>query len=624
MARLAASYHGLLAISVLAIIALLAPPAYAEEQAPTTAAKSAADYYVSSLPGQPEGSGPKMHAGHIEIDHETNGNLFFWHFESKHRAGKARTILWLNGGPGCSSLDGALMEIGPYRLNDDQTLRQLPTAWNDFANVLFVDQPVGTGFSYANTNSYDHEMGQIAEHMVTFLEKWFAVFPQYETDDLYIAGESFAGQHIPYIAKAIIERNRKADPGSAPWSLQGLLIGNGWIAPREQYEAYTKFAYARGLLEPGTDAAKAVDKQRGKCRGLYANDPETSQMIDVPECEAVLNTILDRTEHDGKCINLYDVRKTEPYPQCGTNWPPDLKVLTPYLRRDDVIEALHINPDKKTGWEECSGAVGRQLKNKNSKPAVDLLPDIIESGVPVLLFSGEDDLICNHVGTEDLIASMEWQGATGFGNAPRFDWQFGGEKIGFYQEARNLTYALFHNASHMVPYDHPDRTVDMVNRFMRVDVAALLDSPAGTVLDGSGTANRSRPVDNDIDRARERKLHQEELRQLLLQGEQQLRAAVYDAYKKSVIVCILALLVLLVGFGLIALHRRRWTRSYPAGNILPLHGDRGGAYGRVGEAEDSEETIGLMRMSKKPAASSSDDVSTAYSDDSRLPSSRAG
>lgn len=76
------------------------------------------------------------------------------------------------------------MEIGPFRLSNDHTLRQLNSSWNEFANVLFVDQPLGTGFSYANTDSLDHEMAEVADHMVTFLEKWFAIFPQYEADDV--------------------------------------------------------------------------------------------------------------------------------------------------------------------------------------------------------------------------------------------------------------------------------------------------------------------------------------------------------------------------------------------------------------------------------------------------------
>ena len=123
-------------------------------------------------------------SSHIEVNEEHNGNLFFWHFANRHIANSQRTVLWLNGGPGCSSLDGALMEIGPYRVNDDGTLRYSEGSWDEFTNVLFVDNPVGTGFSYVNTDSYVHELQEMADQMVTFLKKFFELFPQYEDNDV--------------------------------------------------------------------------------------------------------------------------------------------------------------------------------------------------------------------------------------------------------------------------------------------------------------------------------------------------------------------------------------------------------------------------------------------------------
>ena len=84
-------------------------------------------------------------------------------------------------------MDGALMEIGPYRLKDDDHLEYNVGSWDEFANLLFVDNPVGTGFSYVDTNSYDHELKEMADHMVIFLEKFFALFPEYEENDVSYA-----------------------------------------------------------------------------------------------------------------------------------------------------------------------------------------------------------------------------------------------------------------------------------------------------------------------------------------------------------------------------------------------------------------------------------------------------
>ncbi|EON62702.1 hypothetical protein W97_01926 [Coniosporium apollinis CBS 100218] len=450
--------------------------------------KTAADYFVHSMPGQPEGPLLKMHAGHIEVTPEHHGHLFFWHFQNRHIGDKQRTVIWLNGGPGCSSMDGAMMELGPYRVKKDGNLEYNAGSWDEFANVLFVDNPVGTGFSYVDTDSFLHELQEMADQFVIFLEKFFALFPDYMHDDLYIAGESYAGQHIPYIARAILDRNKR--PNIEKWNLQGLLIGNGWISPADQYLSYVPFAYKSGVLQAGSDAAKAVESQQAVCTNLLNNGAKDK--VDTHECEDILQRILkaSREGHSGtaECVNMYDVRLRDTYPSCGMNWPPDLAQVTPYLRRKDVINALHVDPDKRSGWVECNGQVGSAFRAKHSKPAVTLLPSILEE-IPVVLFSGDKDMICNHLGTEDLINNLSWNDGKGFelspGTwAPRRDWTFEGEPAGIYQEARNLTYILFYNSSHMVPFDYPRRTRDMLDRFMGVNIDSVGGKPTDSRIDG--------------------------------------------------------------------------------------------------------------------------------------------
>jgi carboxypeptidase D len=386
-------------------------------------------------------------------------------------------------------MDGAMMELGPYRVRDGGKLAYNEGSWDEFANLLFVDNPVGTGFSYVNSDSYLHELEEMSDQFLVFLEKWFALFPQYETDDIYFAGESYAGQHIPYIAKAILQRNKQARAlGKQTWDIKGLLIGNGWIAPKEQYLSYMPFAYQEGLIQGGTPEAEKVEASHSKCAADLSK-PEGAEKIDVIECESVLSIILDVTRKDGKCYNMYDVRLQDSWPSCGMAWPPDLTTVTPYLRQQNVLDALHINPDKRTGWTECSGVVSSAFRARNSKPSVDFLPGILEAGVPILLFSGAKDMICNHIGTEDMISNMNWLGGTGFEIspgiwAPKREWTFEDETAGYYQEARNLTYVLFNNASHMVPFDWPRRSRDMLDRFIGVDIASIGGEPTDSRIDG--------------------------------------------------------------------------------------------------------------------------------------------
>jgi carboxypeptidase D len=386
-------------------------------------------------------------------------------------------------------MDGALMEVGPYRLKDDHTLEYNKGSWDEFANLLFVDQPIGTGFSYVNTNSYIHELPEMSAQFMVFLEKFFQLFPEYERDDIYIAGESYAGMYIPHIATAIQMRNKAAEQeGKTKWPLKGVLIGNGWISPYDQSPAYFEFAQRMGLINEGTQSYREIDALNSICLAAL-EDPRSKEMVNIRQCEEVLQGLTRLTTKDGKCVNTYDIRLQDTYPECGMNWPPDLANITPYLRRQDVRQALNINPAKTAGWTECNSAVSQTFLATHSIPGVKLLPALLESDVNVLLFSGDQDLICNHLGTETLIHNMKWKGATGFETdpgvwAPRHDWTFEGEPAGIYQYARNLTYVLFYNSSHMVPFDQPRQTRDMLDRFMRVDIASIGGRPADSRIDG--------------------------------------------------------------------------------------------------------------------------------------------
>jgi carboxypeptidase D len=306
-----------------------------------------------------------------------------------------------------------------------------------------------------------------------------------------MAGESYAGQHIPYIARAILERNKKKDV-KHKWDLKGLLLGNAWISPMEQYKSYLPISYETRLVKKDSDIAKQLEMQQAVCDSVLAK-PGGADHPTIDACEKVLSEMLKLTRWQGddggaKCHNMYDARMIDSYPSCGMNWPPDLRHVTPYLRRPDVIRALHVNADKKTGWTECAGGVGSAFRAVKSKPSVHFLPDLL-AHMPIVLFSGDQDLICNHIGTEELIHKLAWAGGTGFelspGTwAPRRAWTFEGAPAGLYQSARNLTYVRFYNASHMVPFDWPRRSRDMLDRFMRVDIASIGGRPADSRLDG--------------------------------------------------------------------------------------------------------------------------------------------
>lgn len=357
------------------------------------------------------------------------------------------------------------------------------------------------------------------------------------------------------MAKAILDRNKMG--GKKTWNLKGLLIGNGWISPKDHYESYGKFALEKGLIEKDSDSHKTLDGLLAECLKVMDKDPGH---VDYRECESILSDmlkLLKKGNGDDACLNMYDVRLRDSYPSCGMNWPPDLKNVTPYLRRREVINALHVKPARNTGWSECSGGVGSAFTARNSQPSVEFLPEVIEQ-VPTLLFSGAEDMICNHIGTESLLGNLEWNGAKGFevtpGNwAPRRDWTFEGEAAGIWQEARNLTYVLFYNASHMVPFDYPRRSRDMLDRFMGVDISSIGGPASESRIDGEkglettvgGTSNKTDTDENT---------------------QQQVDDAKWEAYRRSGEVVLIIVVIAAAGWGYFIWRERRKQARYQALN----------------------------------------------------------
>ena len=336
------------------------------------------------------------------------------------------------------------------------------------------------------------------------------------------------------------------------WNLKGLLIGNGWISPVEQYDSYLTMAYQNELVIPESDEAKQLEVQHASCTEIL-NQPGGLDRVEVPACEQILQEILRVSQRNGKCYNMYDLRLRDAYPSCGMAWPPDLDQVVPYLRRQDVKDALHVDSGKQSGWVECSGAVGAAFKPVKSHPAIQMLPEILKE-VPIILFSGNQDLICNHIGTEDLIHNMEWNDGKGFelfpGTwAPRKHWTFEGESAGFYQEARNLTYILFFNSSHMVPFDYPRRTRDMLDRFMNVDIASIGGIPTDSRIDGEKgmeTSVGGHPNSTSAEK----------------QEAERLEEAKWTAYYKSGEVALVVVIILATAWGFYVWRDRRRRAGY--------------------------------------------------------------
>merc|ERR1719420_46733 len=144
----------------------------------------------------------KQYSGYLQLG-TSSTKYFFWLMESRSNPETDPLVMWLNGGPGCSSMMGMLAENGPCKVNKDgQNTTNNPYSWNTKANVMWVDQPAGAGFS---TGSYIHNEQEVGEAMYQFLQAFFKALPQYQKNEFFVAGESYAGHYVPAITHRIWE-----------------------------------------------------------------------------------------------------------------------------------------------------------------------------------------------------------------------------------------------------------------------------------------------------------------------------------------------------------------------------------------------------------------------------------
>ncbi|RWR90010.1 serine carboxypeptidase II-3-like protein [Cinnamomum micranthum f. kanehirae] len=206
---------------------------------------------ITELPGSPNPVSFDQYSGYVTVDPVHGRALFYYFTESPENASTKPLVLWLNGGPGCSSFgNGAMMELGPFRVNSDgQSLFRNDYAWNNVANIIFLESPAGVGFSYSNTTSDYNLSGDkmTAQDSLTFLVNWLERFPQYKNRDFYITGESYAGHYVPQLALSILQYNMIITNQSTI-NLRGIAIGNALIDDETYESGLYDFLWTHALI----------------------------------------------------------------------------------------------------------------------------------------------------------------------------------------------------------------------------------------------------------------------------------------------------------------------------------------------------------------------------------------
>eukprot|EP00240_Pyramimonas_obovata_P001475 CAMPEP_0118934076 /NCGR_PEP_ID=MMETSP1169-20130426/13538_1 /TAXON_ID=36882 /ORGANISM="Pyramimonas obovata, Strain CCMP722" /LENGTH=476 /DNA_ID=CAMNT_0006876939 /DNA_START=79 /DNA_END=1509 /DNA_ORIENTATION=+ len=448
---------------------------------------------VSALERHPPGP-DQSESGYIKVDGTRDAHLFYWYFESRENPDKDPFVLWLTGGPGCSSQIALFEELGPYEIDPNNYTHLIRTkySWSDHTNIIFVDQPVDTGFSYSNSSrDVVHSEAEVAEDMYNFLLEFLKLHPELQDNDFYVTGESYAGHYVPAVGNRIVVGNKESE---MKIFLKGIAIGNGLVNPEEQYPAYADFALQNDLIDE--DFYKQMKHDQVLCERLIKACKINKLACDaaVIECQATIVTpILAKAsvrKFGTKQMNVYDIR--EP---CGK--PPlcyDFSQADKFLSDPDVMASLGVNPDIK--WTECSNEVHSALMGDWMANLETVIPGILAADVRVMVYAGDMDFICNWVGNLRWVNKMKWPGQDAFNAKESKPWIPDGKEqpAGEYVHYAGLTFVRVYQAGHMVPMNQPEAALDMLNHFVRNvsfdDDTPVLNPPADSTPSSSSTLPR--------------------------------------------------------------------------------------------------------------------------------------
>lgn len=398
----------------------------------------------------------KQYTGYLDVV-DQDKHFFYWAFESRNDPKKDPIVLWLNGGPGCSSLTGLFFELGPSSINAKLETVHNPHSWNNNATVIFLDQPVNVGFSYSSNGVADTVAA--GEDVYAFLQLFFKKYPQYAELDFHIAGESYAGHYIPVFAAEIFahpERN---------FNLTSVLIGNGLTDPLRQYEYYQPMACGKG----GHPSVLSEEE----CASMLETEPRCLNLIEsCYESESVWSCIPASIYCNNQAfgpyqktgLNVYDIRS-----KCETGGLcyKQLEYIDNYLNQDWVKEAIGAETDN---YESCNMDINRNFLFAGDwmKPYHLKVIELLDKhDLPIIIYAGDKDFICNWLGNHGWSDYLEYSGHDQFSKKDLQKYYTSdGVYAGEVKNHKKFTFLRIFNGGHMVPFDQPEASLDFFNRWI--------------------------------------------------------------------------------------------------------------------------------------------------------------
>ncbi|CAL1548200.1 unnamed protein product [Lymnaea stagnalis] len=392
---------------------------------------------------------PLSYSGYLTVDREFGNHFFFWHFPSTVNA-EAPLMIWLNGGPAVSSMIGLFWEHGPLeadkdKFGDSYGIRE--HTWVGPYSVVYIDNPVGTGYSYSDSAARGNKLTQdgYTNDLYSFVLQFFKMFPEYAERGLYIGGQSYAGKYIPALAYRMFTRRHTE---TAHIKLQGILLGGPYFDPPTESVAFFDYLYAVGAI-----SHYDMVRHKEKVRSMYQD------FLDGKNKNATFSALFE----DLVLLNELPLPSLDNY---VSGQEADYSLVQTIMTSTEMRRAIHVGERQySVSNNELSQAYGPDVMVSTKREMAVLMDN-----VKVLIYNGDYDVVVSSVMIEAALLTTEWSLQGEYNKTHRKFWKadssLKSRLKGFYSKTGNFCRVVIHGAGHQTPHDMPDSTLEMVTDFL--------------------------------------------------------------------------------------------------------------------------------------------------------------